>query len=73
MPSLTTLAIIVAGGLVLYLTIRAGLAALEQSGRDAERAERAQHDLELAEAQGEVMAESRTVSDAEQRLREGKF
>lgn len=73
MPSLATLIAIGVGGLVLYAILRAGFAALEQGGRDAQRASRAQADLRIAQEQGAVIAQQRTVKDAQDRLGNGSF
>lgn len=73
MPSLTTLAMVAAGGFVLYGAIRAGLAAVTRAGREAERAERARAQLKIERRQSAVIAEQRSVEDARQRLDSGSF
>ncbi len=73
MPSLTTLAIIGVGGFALYAVIRAGLTALKQGGRDAERADAARAELKIERRRSAVIAEQRTVEDAQTRLDSGSF
>lgn len=73
MPSLTTLAVIGVGGLALYAVVRAGFAALKQAGRDAERADRAQAEVRSERRRSAVIAEQRTVEDAQKRLDSGSF
>lgn len=73
MPPLTSVIAIGVSGLILYAAFRALLAALARSGRDAERAMRAEADLAIAKRQGEIIAEQRTSDDVAKRLDGGDF
>lgn len=71
--SMTIFAALAVFGLVAYAARRFIIGSVRQSGRDAERAERAEADLRVAQKQGEVMLEQRSAEDAANRLSRGDF
>jgi hypothetical protein len=68
-----TAAFIAAATGVLWWLGRSWIAGFRQGGYDEAKAEEAARDLETARKQAEVMAETRSASDAEERLDDGSF
>lgn len=73
MPSLTTLAIILTAGIVVYGLARAILARIVAAGADAARARRLEAELRAARRQGEIMAEHRNADNVADDLDRGRF
>lgn len=73
MPSLTTLAIILTTGIVVYGLARAILAQIVAAGADAARARRLEGELRAARRQGEIMAEHRSADDVADDLDRGRY
>ena len=73
MPSLATFAAICVAGAVLYGLGRAILAELSRGGQDAERAQRAERDLNAMRRQTEVMLEKKEPKDVANDLDAGDF
>lgn len=63
---------LVGGGVAVALG-KLAIDALRKAGADAARADRAEQDRQVARRQGEVMAEQRTVDDAQRALRDHRF
>jgi hypothetical protein len=73
MPSLAALAAICVAGAVLYGLGRALLTELLRGGQNAERAQRAERDLDAARRQAEVMLEKKEPQDVANDLDAGDF